>query len=219
MQMHLDTAAIAVTVSGNINGASKWDCTLWFRADPIGSSPQGLVNGVAAAMPAALNAFGAAWKPFNDDLTQITDFTVRYYAAGASGASVIAQGNLGDFIDGNGPAGAAASQAVVTTLLTGLATRSGRGRLYWPATAALVGTTHGFDPNQCQALATATITLYGTIMNTAPQGGVDIIAGVRSIKLQTITELTAVRVDTRPDRQEHRETKLGFTSHTATFPQ
>jgi len=208
---------MSVSLSGAIGGGANWVCTLWFGTNSADESNAALAAGALAATRTHLDGWDNAWAAFNTSDTTLTGITVRVYDGGSDAAAAVAEGAPATAIAGTNGAQAAASQCVVTSLRTDNSTRSGRGRLYWPATGGLDGDDHNFLPARCASFADATVALYEGIMADADPGSDFTIGAVRSLKLGQMIPITRVVVDERPDRQEHRERHLSFGVHSAAF--
>lgn len=213
----MDKPTIAVTISGKISGLSPWDVTLWFATNDLEVSVSDAVTNFAAAFPAAIDIFGNTWANLNDGGTTIQSCQVRGYAAGGSGAIAQATTVPHSPIVGISAVGGAASQACCATLYTARPGKSGRGRLYWPATAAL-GAGYQFPDTYVSNLALATRNLYQAVgawqSGTLPS---EFVGVVRSLTLGTTNAITDVACNSQPDRQEHRERHLTFTRHQTAF--
>lgn len=94
--------------------------------------------------------------------------------------------------------------ACVATLRSDAAGRSSRGRIYVPATGAILGT-HQFSGSDVDDIATSTANLLHAI-NTSTQNG----GGVKAVivgKLYPFQVITQVIVDSKPDSQRPRSRK------------
>lgn len=211
----VDKATVSLQFGGTIAGGVPWDCTMWFSPQDAGADLGEVTAGVLANANSAVNTLWGAIAPFNSPDTALTSLTARGYAAGATGTRLILFQSLGDTHIGTGGGSGALSQAVVSSLYTAIGGRSGRGRLYWPATCALPGG-HAFSDAQCQTLANSLAAFMVAVSNDVAQPLEGNPVGVvRSPKLGTVNQITSVAVNTRPDRQEHRERHLVTTVHTA----
>lgn len=209
--------SVSVTVEGRIAGVSPWDVTLWFATpNPVVTLAEA-VSGFQDTFPAAILNFGNIWTQFNDNGTLVTGAVIRGYEAGQSAASVQATVGVGGSVVGNSAIGGAASQACCSTLYTAHPGKSGRGRLYWPATSSL-GPGYQFPDVAVSNLAIATKNLYQALAGWAGGGEVTPMVGVvRSLTLGTANAITSVACNSQPDRQEHRERHLTFTRHQTSF--
>lgn len=209
--MHYPTqATVSVTIGGKVAGISPWDCTLWFAGSDATLDVAACVANMAIAFPAAIDPFGNVFSQLNDASTSLQGATIRGYAPGGSAALVQATAVPGSPITGAASPGGPASQCCCATLDTQYPGRSGRGRLYWPATTLLQGD-HQFLLIQAQDLATVTRNLYTSLANstaTIPTGPV--VGVVRSLTLGQTHPLVAISCNTEPDRQEHRERHLTY---------
>lgn len=209
----MDKPTISVTVTGKISGVSPWDCTLWFATDDLGADLVASTAAFVAAFPEAIQNFGNIWVQLNDPGVTCTGATIRAYAAGSAAAAVQQSVNAAPVLTGTNPPGGPASQACCCTLYSQHPGKSGRGRLYWPATAALSGT-YQFPQVTSENLATATKNLYASVRGGGLNGAQSPWVGVvRSLSLGTTNAIIGFGTNTQADRQEHRERHLSFTTH------
>lgn len=158
---------------------------------------------------------GAAWKPLNQVSTVATKLKGSWYLPGSSAASKISETSLN--IAGTGAdISAAASQAMVMSLLTDASGRSGRGRMYLPATAGLgVGAnSYKFTDAAALAMMDATKVFIASLYTEAGQPWGVNWPSVQSLKTGSLHAITRVRVDCRPDRQENRERGIAYNVFT-----
>lgn len=109
-------------------------------------------------------------------------------------------------VPGTGSPGLPFYTAMCVSLLTDRPGRSGRGRLYLPATAAAVSATTGQFTTNLSGLATAVagvLTAYGPDDNGYP-GDPASVAAVVSNTHGLLTEIQSIRIDTLPDTQHGR---------------
>jgi hypothetical protein len=211
----IDKPTVSLTFGGTVAGGVPWDCRLWFSPLDTGADITNVNRGVLENAAAAIGPLWGAIAPFNSPDTALTSLTARGYRAGQTATRVQNFASLGDTHVGTGGGSGALSQAVVASLYTAIAGRSGRGRLYWPATAGLPAG-HGFSDAQCQSLADALAAFMVAVSNDVaePLEG-NPVGVVRSEVLGTANQIVSVVVNTRPDRQEHRERHLVTTAHSA----
>lgn len=199
-----------VTLQGVV-GPTPWATSLWFRrtADDV---PTGVA--ITDFLTAAKGLYLAGGLPtafgeLNATTTTLGALRVDFYQASSavsvSNGTITGMGGVGT-IGSQAPA----STAVVATLLTNLMNRSGRGRMYFPATAAIAGA-NGYllTTASCTDLAAGLgdfIDDLNVLDNNDSIG--QLTAVVRSLHATAANPITSVRVDNRPDRQEHREKNL-----------
>lgn len=206
----VDKPTIAVTINGKIGGLSPWDTTLWFAGDVLDVDLVACTAKIILEFPSQISVFGNTFSKFNDTGTSLLGATVRAYPAGSSAAAVQQSVRVSSPIIGNVAPGGAASQCCCATLYTSRPGKSGRGRLYWPATGSLPAN-YQFDEVNTQNLAIATKNLFQDLSNaTADITGGPLVGAVRSLSLGTTNVITSIGVNTQPDRQEHRERHLSF---------
>lgn len=158
------------------------------------------------------------WAPLNDASTFFEQVTCFYYAASSMAASQSGQGsNL--HRAGSGVRTSAASQSIVMSLYTALISKSGRGRMYFPATASVAGGIAGvgFPAAGTHSMVTDFATHLGNYPGFAATGGlVSLEPVVQSIRLGQVHPVTLVLGDTRQDRQEIREKHQVYQRYQAT---
>lgn len=187
------------------------------RISLIGTSPLGeifdtsfwvgaLIADQAEANAAASTVAGLIASTTLDDaikaiITADTKYTeVRVYAYPTGGPNATAIGAAPVNLTGTAPTGQSLPLQVslVATLQTDFAGRSFRGRMYFPAHGALMGTNHLFAPQVAQNLALA----LGPFLT-----GVNAVlypVCIVSQTLSTKTPVTQVKVDNKPDIQRRR---------------
>lgn len=206
--------------SGTIKGAGIWNTGLWMTADTFPADPQ---TGVTTVATGAAAAFSQLWTDelgaFNTADTTFAAASCRLYAAGAKASSAYAIQPAAAVLTGTGTDSAPASQACVVTLQSPLAGRSGRGRMYMPATAATGAGAdeHAFPLSKVNGLIPALVTFFIATEALTLDNSHALAPVVRSLKMGTVHPFKQFRVDTRPDRQEHRERGLVFASRASGF--
>jgi hypothetical protein len=151
--------------------------------------------------------------PLNISQTTWQTLTVYWFAAGASGSAVQASSNFTTTNVGTGTNSSPFSTALVLSKKTALLTRSGRGRAYWPATAA---TSFGaFSTAQVGTLVTGFKTLYDTLKASGAGVFTALPLVVQSNKMGVNNACVSISADTRPDRIEHRERHVTYARSSA----
>ena len=205
-----------MTFLGSIGGA-PFNCAFWFTSDGTGTHASA---DLATDANAVITGFGfpnirTSWANFNHVATQIQQLRLDYYAA--SSAAVLASGvKTGIALSGTVSSASAASQSIVCTSISGLAGRSGKGRTYWPATGGISSATPPYEFTSANTLLfSGNVADWLSAINAAAAfvGSGKLRASVQSLRLGVMTPTLSVKVDGRPDRQEHRESKLSFGSN------
>lgn len=199
---------------GGAIGASRWTSAMWAGVAAGGPPSQSNLDTCASAMLTTFNSnTWADLRALNQATTTLTDCRVDFYLAGsqASAGNGVANQTASP---GTSTGKGAASQAIVASLYSATASRRGRGRMYLPATGGLDGTTnpYGFSTSIATTLA---LDISVLCANLTTISGTDFGAGVGA-SVQSITDgmlhpIVTVLVDTRPDRQEHREKSIVFS--------
>ena len=121
-------------------------------------------------------------------------------------------------ITGSGGMSAPATTAIVLSLYSNQQSRSGRGRLYWPALALpLVSTTGRISSTTATGLAAGGVNLLTTIESLAP-GAANARAIVRSRSTHASWPVMSVRVGDVPDSLRGRKNALNESRVIAQMP-
>ncbi len=180
-------------ISGALPGGEKFSCGWWGPLSPTEQSAAADAATVAGLTPfqAFLNAAKVLWGTG----TSATQLTVRQYGSSGQLTDVGSVGLSGYA----GSVGAIANQvALVVSFRTANFTRSGRGRMYLPATGTAVGTNGKLaGTSQRQAIADAAADLMDSTDGA-----------VASEKLGSLIPITTVLVGDVPDTVRSRRDKL-----------
>lgn len=201
---------IKYTLIGQVHTA-PWESSFYGSYDGAIPVDDAALLDYATAAKSTLNSdWSDEFQAINDPNTNWTALRVDLYLA-----SSLAIAQSATFTDttlaGVGAPGGAVSSAICTSLYSATPTRSGRGRMYVPATAALAGssTTNGFTTARLTSWLAALSGAF-TAINTldGPDGAGAVRVGVQSLMDSQIRPVVRVLADTRPDRIEHREKQL-----------
>jgi len=206
-------ARIKVTFTGQLGG-SNWATSFWCTVGGAAATPSGadmvtLADDIAGQWTTHM---ATPWARIADAGTIVERCSVSYYAAGSVAASAAGISSPIALPGGNLHT-SAGSQAMTYSLYTAVSNRSGRGRMYWPATGGLPGGLMGygfdtFDVNGNCAGFAAFLHDVNTIIFLSTIRG--LTACVFSDKNSAMYPITQVLVDARPDRIEHRERSMSF---------
>jgi len=207
-----------ITFIGSIGGA-PFNFAWWFTSDGTGTHAASDVTTDIAAYIAFASFAGVKvnWQALNHTSTQIQQARLDYYNA-SSAAVLVSATKTGIAASGTISTVSAASQSVCVTAITGLAGRSGKGRAFMPATASISNPTSPYEYDSAKILLLAQgVSGWLSAINAAPAGlGVGKLrCAVQSLTLGVMSPVTSLRIDTRPDRQEHREKRLTFGNQTS----
>lgn len=121
---------------------------------------------------------------------------------------------------GNGTTGHPFQTAMVSSLRTQHAGASGRGRLYWPATAATIqASTLRMDPAALPGTVAEIATFLVAIGDAVSAAvGTDVFLAVWSRKLAALYSVTHVQMGDIADTQRRRRDTLVEAIHTAVIP-
>ena len=201
-----------MTLGGSIGG-SPWQAAFWLTSDGTGTkSPSDLVIDAGAVFAFSGTAVKTAFNLVNHTATQWQTLKLDYYPGGS--AAVLVSGTKTAIASsGVSSTASAASQCIVITSLSATAGRSGKGRTFLPHTSSINGGGQPFEIST--ANATSVVNAFAdwlSAINAAPAflGCGKLQAAVLSLTLGQMNLTRSLRVDTRPDRQEHREKRLVF---------
>lgn len=204
---------------GGAVGPGVWSAGVWFQVSDI-SVPALTVQSLVAD---ALSSFAAFWTGamavLNSPATSYNTCTGYLYRPGQTAAAASHSATLQAPSFGTGTASSAASTSAVITLQTDTAGRSGRGRIYVPATAALAGLDDEYqlDHTRVTNAANAFAACLDSLKNGNESAFATPIPVVRSVTQTAAHTITSVRMDSRPDRVEHRETAIGYFAQSVTL--
>lgn len=185
--------------------ADSWSTGFAFSGADI-VSPVALSAALAAFAP-AVEDWWTSGTPSLQNVTASDSYidSIRgyYYEAGSSSADVVAEYVYSSPINGAQTARLSARTAMVATLLTGHPGRSYKGRMFLPATGAVMAN-HQNSTSNVDDVATATADLL-TAWNALTETGISVacVAGKTDL-----TVISAVRVDSIPDTIRARSRKM-----------
>lgn len=181
-------------VSGTMPSGEIWQ-TAWWRT---GLAATDVTDAAAAtvATGAPLTAVLNAWKAWNGTQVKATALDMYHYG---SGTGADAHGHASLAVAGTQASNISPNQvALVVTLRSATATRSGRGRQYWPATGMAISAADGLFPSgSVSTFLTALAALF--LPPTSPQPTV-VVSQTRIATYPVVS----IDADTRPDTQRRR---------------
>lgn len=177
------------------SGANPWTCSMAF-----GTSDQE-AQGFAQALHQHFGENDGLYEALQNMLnTQDNCIELTVYKYGAQG-TVDSQGRVSVNLTGISTNSHAKSTACVITLRTAVNTRSGRGRIYLPATGANVQDNGLFGTAYLQyALDSIDALAYDPILDTP----LAVYSGTTGV----LRNVVRADCDRTPDRQEHRERNI-----------
>lgn len=198
-----------VVLAGHLTGGEIFETGFWLTGDaPVSDAA---ANVLAASLAASFTSdAAAALRAMIGSGEGYDEVRVYSYVSGGPSASFVGSASL--TAPGTGTTYQGLNQACcVVTLLTGLAGRRNRGRMYLPATHVDIPSGAEFNPTQVDTIANA-VGAWFTDINTAGPGPK---VCVMSSAASAATPVLDVRVDNKPDIQRRRANKLA-ASHTKT---
>lgn len=208
--MPIPSDVIRYAMSGPMPNGEEFVTSLWTQGQSVAS--QNDANLVASTMATTLDDHAATFTSIFAAGTQFSKVTAYCYPDGGPTAKYIGEGTPTANFAGSGHANMPLQAAIVVTLLTGLAGRSFRGRLYLPCTMQDLDTNHQME----EAVAATLASNWASILHDVDfnNAGHPVVV---STKLGTATGISSVRVDTRLDVQRRRANKQA-PEHTSTQP-
>lgn len=206
-----------VVLEGGIGGGNdRWStsCAFGGNGSTLVDDPADLQTWAAAISTGLATWTGTAIEGISGTNTTIDGVSVYYYPdvtgpAAATGQSVVAWAGTGTNIH-------PLPTSMVFSLGTGLAGRSYRGRMYWPAIAASVSSGGYFSTTLVGDVADDVVDLLAGIAGVVPGPG-PIFPVVVSKTGGFVTGVTTVRVGTVPDTQRRRRDALTETYATRPY--
>lgn len=202
-----------IVISGTIaGGLENWSCSQDYVLDGGGSvTGQSDLQAWADLAAAALSAGEASYPQITGMMGAFVDATeVAVYGYEANGPAV-AVGVSACGWSGSGTVDVPFSTCVCVSKRTSRAGRSGRGRMYWPALGASIGSNGEFVlPAEIADQFAELVVDLGNV-----DGVSTAIAVVTSQVLNLVTPVTEIRVGDVPDSQRRRRDRLVETYQSA----
>lgn len=203
--MGIPAGLTRLTLSGALSTGEIWASSWW----ETGRTPADCDDVAAAAIVGAasftiLSASARALMSTTDTLGALD----LYHYTGGSGATTHGHATIGSA--GTGANNHPKQIAAVMTLRTALATRSGRGRMYFPATGVTVAGTGLMNAAAVDSLVDALRSVFT----------VHVAGGFPPVVLSQTTSssqpIKTIDADYVPDTQRRRRNRLTSTRHSAT---
>lgn len=201
---------------GKIGVSDIWNCSVWLR--PVGSATAPTTGAATDALLTSLKGV-SGWTTLRSailtcirSIDSLDHETLYSYATTGNQATAVAQQS--DVAAGTGATQVNPPQVCqVMTLQTGVAGRSQRGRIYWPATALGLSSTDGqFSgtiSNVRTGFAAWVLGTAGLAAGWAPY----VVSQTHTSSLPVVS----IRVDTKPDIQRRRVNKVTPTTSATTL--
>lgn len=202
---------IRLVASGSIGGSQTWSTTLWLATgDGVPGPTQAQLDAVVTTAEAATRTWANIVKNSNCAQWSYNKLDGYYYLPNTKVAAMQSEKVSASPIVGTGTAVPFVT-SVVASLRTGVAGRSGRGRIYIPATGIALNDHGQLSDTLCAQLAAGTVELihsYNSI--TIPFDSLSGKVVVASFTKNVGELVTRVIVNSMPDVQHRRTNKLGF---------
>lgn len=205
---------IRMVIEGTINSSQTWSTSLTVTGEPtsVALTPnQGYLDTWIQNRVVNVRDFftvgtsGSRVSDLFNAATLVTGLKAYLIPAGSDTASLLSEANFGAAIPGTGVSNHPAQTACVASLRSTVPGRSGRGRMYLPATGAAIGATMQFSNTICTGVAGRVAQLAADLGTSSYQD-----APLKSIVASTAgaRQITRVEVDNDPDTQRRRSDKL-----------
>jgi hypothetical protein len=205
--MAIPANTLRMSFIGKIGLTDVWNCSVWIRPTGDATAPTNAAD--TAALLATFTGV-SGWSSFRTALLTnmrpidtIDEYALYSYPTGGTTAAAVA-------IQADGAVGTGTTTTnppqicQVMTLQTGVAGRSHRGRIYWPATALAVNTANeqfsGTLSSTRSGFAGWVLGLAGLTHGWAPY----VVSQTNTSSLPVLS----VKVDTKPDVQRRRVNKM-----------
>lgn len=198
--MAIPNGVTRIVLSGAMPGGEIWSSGFWLDGNPpVDDDAADILAGIIAGFLTA-STFDAAFAGANSSDTTLTEVSVYGYPLGGPNATSVGRAAVTG-VAGTATVGLMPDQVcTVLTLLTGNASRRGRGRMYLPATCLNLSSSHQI-PSAIMAAWTAGAKDFFDRINA--DGAIGDVAVV-SIAGSATRVVTDVRMDSRVDIQRRR---------------
>lgn len=211
-------SANKVVLSGSLaTGTESWSTGFYCNGNTgfVVNTPAALGTWAAAVATDFTTLLGTALKNGLSSAGAIQKVDIYYYPDIAGPAAAV--GTATNFVAGLTTAKNPLPTAAVATLETGLAGRSYRGRMYWPALAWTVSASGLFAGTEPANFRTEIADMIEGICTRAPgEGGFKPVVASRTRGV--VTDVTAVSNDTIPDTQRSRRDNLVGVRSRVVYP-
>lgn len=195
---------IRLVISGNITGVQTWSVGCSMTGPDFAPDQADFSTWLDSLVPAITSCWSAGPGVAASGDTQLTRLSAYHYQANAHLAGRVAESPVGP-LGGHASGSNSYRDCLVASLLTATPGKSGRGRMYWPATGVNL-VNHQASSSLISDIATNTAAFLNAV-NASTIGGfapVVIVAG----KLNPPPRVISVAVDTKVDSQENRSDKI-----------
>jgi len=213
--MPIPANTLRFSIRGNLPGNEIWNCSFWLRPTGAATAPS---DGTAAdALLTTLKGV-THWATFKAQILANLRATggiveERLYCYPTTGTTAAAVAVQSDVAAGTSTGGTLPNQcAVVVTLLTGVAGRSQRGRVYLPLSGGAVSTTDGQLTNTLPTLRAELANWNKDMALLASGWAIYVVSQTRTSSLPVVQ----CKIDTRVDVQRRRANRQAATSSATT---
>lgn len=195
---------IRLVIGGVIAGVQTWSVGVSTTSTDIPPTQADFTTWLDSLVASLTACWSAGPGVAASGDTQLTRLSAYHYDANARIASRVAETPVGP-LGGHASGSNSYRDCLVASLMTATPGKSGRGRMYWPATGAAI-TNHQAGSSLVSDMATQ-IALFLNAINASSVGPVPptvIVAG----KISPPPPVIQVAVDTKLDSQENRSDKI-----------
>lgn len=205
---------IRMVIEGTISSAQTWSVGLTVVGEPTSgglSQNQAYLDTWVQNRVVNVRDFftqGTAGSRVSDAMnaaTVVTGLKAYLIPANTDTAALLSEANFGSPIPGTGTSNHPAQTAMVVSLRSSVPGRSGRGRMYLPATGAAIAAAMQFSSSIITGVAARSAQLVEDLGTSSYQD-----VGLKAVVASTAgaRQITRVEVDNDPDTQRRRSDKL-----------
>lgn len=211
----LNHDAIKWVIAGTIGGVQDWSTGIWFDVS-LTSGSWALTD--QQAFTDEFRSSAIDWWATLHGLcaadTTMTKTTTYFYPAHAVNALSVAESIIPSPVAGTGTTYLPTQSALVASMRTAVAGKSGRGRSYFPINGQALGSDHQLSGATCGTVANAYALMLTTLngLNETANGITGQTASVASFTKGQLNTIRTVIVDSKIDTQRRREDKTPTTA-------
>jgi hypothetical protein len=198
---------VKVNLIGHLGTQEAFNTGFWLV--PTASQTQTTMNSIATGIAALITS--TSFVNLRSLLSSGSGYDkVRcyYYPVGAEPATLVSEATISGVV-GSGTTYHPLQSSWVVTLKTGIPGQRTRGRMYFPFTAAPLGTDHQFGSSSADTTLTEVQTFFNAVNNLTDVGNVVVVSRMGIGQSNLMKEIAA---DTRLDEQRRRANKQVATA-------
>jgi len=214
----LPVDTVKIVTRGTMQSAQSWSTSVFCAIGLTGGSwSVGDMQAFASDVDAFLRTLSTAIHGFWSTTTQYEGVDVYFYPTGTTHSTQLGTKTTSAPIVGVGGDVIPNQCSLVTTYLTDVPGRSGRGRGYWPATGCTLDTAGQVGNTECSAMAGDVKNYLSSLKGytSVPNHVSSLLPVVASFTKNQVNDLTHVRCDSVIDTQRRRRDQSA-AEHTVT---